>query len=116
MGPLNITEVELRAAIETVKKEELPATPEAKEGYFMQQVNMGETLCAQGILSPRCDSWILLTSCIGPAFSLTAAMCFFRALRVYPSPVELLMIYQQTVPEPVFKVRLTGMLHIGRFG
>ena len=49
MGPLNITEVELRAAIETVKKEELPATPEAKEGYFMQQVNMGETLCAQGI-------------------------------------------------------------------
>ncbi|KZV77179.1 hypothetical protein PENSPDRAFT_645453 [Peniophora sp. CONT] len=87
LGPLNITEVELRAAIETVKKEELPASPEAKEQYFMQQVNMGETLCAQG-----------------PAFSLTAAMCFFRALRVYPSPVELLMIYQQTVPEPVFKL------------
>lgn len=47
-GPLNISEVELRAAIETVKKEELPASPEAKEQYFMQQVNMGETLCAQG--------------------------------------------------------------------
>lgn len=39
-------------------------------------------------------------------------MCFFRALRVYPSPVELLMIYQQTVPEPIFKVRFHGILNL----
>ena len=31
-------------------------------------------------------------------------MAFFRALRVYPSPVELIVIYQKTIPEPVFKV------------
>ena len=36
---------------------------------------------------------------------MTAALCFFRALRVYPSPVELIAIYQKTVPEAVFKVR-----------
>lgn len=37
-------------------------------------------------------------------FQLPAALSFYRALRVYPSPVELIMIYQKTVPEPVFKV------------
>ncbi|KAI0053595.1 hypothetical protein FA95DRAFT_1552084, partial [Auriscalpium vulgare] len=31
-------------------------------------------------------------------------MCFYRALRVYPTPVELIIIYQTTVPEPVFKI------------
>ncbi len=37
-------------------------------------------------------------------FALPAALHFYRALRVYPSPVELIMIYEKTVPEPVFKV------------
>ncbi|KAF9062225.1 hypothetical protein BDP27DRAFT_1336916 [Rhodocollybia butyracea] len=37
-------------------------------------------------------------------FILPAALAFYRALRVYPSPVELMMIYQKTVPEPIFKI------------
>jgi len=41
---------------------------------------------------------------IGPDFHLAAAMSFYRALRVYPAPVELIVIYQKTVPEPIFKV------------
>jgi import receptor subunit TOM20 len=40
----------------------------------------------------------------GPEFAIEAALAFFRALRVYPSPVELIMIFQNTVPEPIFKV------------
>ena len=44
----------------------------------------------------------------GPAFHLPAAMAFFRALRVYPSPVEFIMMLQSTLPEPVFKVRLSA--------
>ena len=35
-------------------------------------------------------------------------MAFFRALRVYPSPVEFIMMLQSTLPEPVFKVRLSA--------
>ena len=31
-------------------------------------------------------------------------MAFYRALRIYPNPVDLLGIYQKTIPEPVFKV------------
>lgn len=47
----------------------------------------------------------LVTHCaLGPEFHLQAALCFYRALRVYPSPVELIVIYQKTVPEDVFKV------------
>lgn len=36
-------------------------------------------------------------------------MAFFRAFRVYPSPVEFMMMLQQTLPEPVFKVRVRGV-------
>ncbi|KAF9226766.1 MAS20-domain-containing protein [Gyrodon lividus] len=85
---------ELRTALEKVRQEEVPAGPEEKEQYFMTQVGMGEQLCAQG-----------------PAFHLSAAMCFYRALRVYPSPVELIVIYEKTVPGPVFQLvmQLTNM-------
>ncbi|KAJ3573698.1 hypothetical protein NP233_g2272 [Leucocoprinus birnbaumii] len=82
-----ITPEVLRAALEQIKSEEPPTTTEEKESYFMTQVGMGEQLAAQG-----------------PAFYLPAAIAFFKALRVYPSPVELIVIYQKTVPEALFKI------------
>ncbi|KAF8592444.1 MAS20-domain-containing protein [Ramaria rubella] len=78
---------ELREALQRVKDEKVPENPEEKEQYFMQSVGVGEQLCAQG-----------------EAFYFPAALSFYRALRVYPSPVELIIIYQKTVPEPVFKI------------
>jgi import receptor subunit TOM20 len=80
----------------------------------MEQVAMGEGLAATG-----------------PVNEVSAALCFYRALRVYPSPVELIMseycltyvvgvvfqlvlatiywlmtrlptVYQKTVPAPIF--------------
>ncbi|KAJ3488798.1 hypothetical protein NLI96_g2585 [Meripilus lineatus] len=91
---LEVSQDDLRAAMVKLKDEPLPQTPEEKEHYFMSQVNLGEQLCGQG-----------------PAFHLAAALSFYRALRVYPSPVELIVIYQKTVPEPVFKLvmELTNM-------
>ncbi|KAJ3863464.1 hypothetical protein EV359DRAFT_73593 [Lentinula novae-zelandiae] len=80
---------ELREALEQVKAEQVPISPEQKEAYFMTQVASGEQLSLQG-----------------PMFSLPAALAFYRALRVYPSPVELMVIYQKTVPEPIFKAEL----------
>ncbi|EGN92041.1 hypothetical protein SERLA73DRAFT_117876 [Serpula lacrymans var. lacrymans S7.3] len=82
---------DLRGALEKVRAEEMPTNPEEREKYFMAQVSIGEQLCAQG-----------------PVYNLPAAMCFYRAFRVYPSPVELIVIYQKTVPEPVFKVFSRG--------
>lgn len=98
---------ELRAALAKIRAEELPASTEAKEQYFMAQASLGEQLCTQG---PRLFRfYVLLCSCWsppGPAFAVPAALAFFRALRVYPSPVELLMLYQQSLPAEVFAVSL----------
>lgn len=39
---------ELKAAMEKVKLEELPGSPDEREQYFMAQVSMGEQITAQG--------------------------------------------------------------------
>ena len=54
------------------------------EQTFSQNVQIGELLAAQG-----------------PEHHLQAAAAFFKALKAYPSPMELLMIYQQAVPAEV---------------
>ncbi|KAL6305892.1 MAS20-domain-containing protein [Sparassis latifolia] len=84
---VKVSPEDLKAALAKVRDEEVPTSPEDKEQYFMTQVGLGEQLCAQG-----------------PNFYLPAALSFYRALRVYPSPVELIVIYQKTVPEPIFNV------------
>lgn len=48
----------------------------------MQSVQIGETLVAQG-----------------SEHYLNAAAAFYRGLKVYPKPAELLLIYKQAVPE-----------------
>lgn len=58
-------------------------------------------VCSSSVFGVSCRNRIFQ----GPAFHLPAAMCFYRALRVYPSPVELIVIYEKTVPPPVFQVR-----------
>lgn len=50
---------------------------------FMQSVQEGELLIQQG-----------------PDQYIAAAAAFFKGLKVYPKPLELLMIYQKAVPEP----------------
>ncbi|KAI0327750.1 MAS20-domain-containing protein [Cubamyces sp. BRFM 1775] len=82
-----VNPAELKATILKIQAEELPATPDEKESYFITQVQVGEQLAQQG-----------------PAFFLPAAAAFFRALRVYPSPVEYIMMLQQTLPAPIFKI------------
>ena len=60
----------------------LPAGVQEKEA---EQVATGEALFAQGA-----------------AYHVPAAIAFFKALKVYPAPVELVMIYQKAVPKEVF--------------
>ncbi|KAJ2930564.1 hypothetical protein H1R20_g6531, partial [Candolleomyces eurysporus] len=84
---------ELRQALQAIKNE--PMVPiEEREQYFMSQIALGEQMAAQG-----------------PTFYLPAAIAFFRALRIYPAPAELIGIYQSTVSPPVFKlvIEMTNM-------
>ncbi|TFK43835.1 hypothetical protein BDQ12DRAFT_595860 [Crucibulum laeve] len=87
LRPGNTTPEGLRAALNEIMSEDPPETADEREKYFMAQIGQGEVLGLQG-----------------PESHLQAAMSFFRALRVYPSPVELMMIYEKTVPPPVFKI------------
>ena len=35
---------------------------------------------------------------------IEAALCFYKALKVYPQPRELISIYDKTVPKPVIDI------------
>lgn len=52
---------------------------------------------------------------------IEAALCFYKALKVYPQPSDLISIYDKTVPKPVIDI-LAEMIasdpsiKVGRFG
>ena len=67
--------------VEEANDEGFPKDPEETEGYFMQEVARGEGMCTDG------------------SDPVDAALCFYRALKVYPQPRELISIYDKTVPK-----------------
>ncbi|KAL1889923.1 mitochondrial import receptor subunit tom20 [Ceratocystis pirilliformis] len=60
-----------------------PTDVAQKEAYFMEHVGTGEQLSAD------------------PSQALDAALAFYKALKVYPTPRDLIRIYDQTVPKHV---------------
>ncbi|TPX67760.1 hypothetical protein SpCBS45565_g03542 [Spizellomyces sp. 'palustris'] len=64
--------------------EPIPTSPQERGEYFMKHLQMGEALLARG-----------------PQAYDVAAKCFFKALQAYAEPMNLLMVLQQSVPEPV---------------
>jgi len=76
----------IRAAVALANEEGFPKDPEEVEAYFMQEVAQGEGLVQKG------------------ADNIEAALCFYRALKVYPNPRELINIYDKTVPKPVLDI------------
>ncbi|RKO95988.1 hypothetical protein CAUPRSCDRAFT_720, partial [Caulochytrium protostelioides] len=61
-----------------------PTAPADRERYFMELLSTGERLLG-----------------MGPSRFDAAAVCYFRALKIYPDPMKLLEVLQQTMPEPV---------------
>ncbi|KAA8896027.1 mitochondrial outer membrane translocase complex, subunit Tom20 domain-containing protein [Sphaerosporella brunnea] len=86
----------LREAVRLAQAEGFPTDVEEKEAYFMTEVARGEALCAEG-----------------PDSAIEAALCFYRALKVYPQPSDLISIYDKTVPKPVLDL-LAEMLAVDR--
>lgn len=84
----------LRSAVREMRNERpFQGSAEEKEGYFLEQVAMGEALAARG------EQWNILPTTrrsdgsdyeryvvAGPAFFVPAAISFFKALQVYPQP------------------------------
>lgn len=78
-------------AIRTALAADLEANPiptnlQQKEEFFMQQVALGEQLATL------------------PNKEIEAALCFYKALAVYPNPTDILGIYQRSVPEHVYEI------------
>ena len=98
----------INAAVEEARDEGFPTNVEEKEAYFMSEVGRGETLCQSGMLDlhSRRDA---AQSADEPVFvaeanQIEAALCFYKALKVYPQPGDLINIYDKTVPKPVLDI------------
>ncbi|KAL8823831.1 MAG: hypothetical protein Q9170_008310 [Blastenia crenularia] len=93
----------IRQAVTEAQEEGFPTSVEEKESFFMNMVGQGEALCQNESLQ------------------IEAALSFFKALKVYPQPGDLITIYDKTVPKPVLDilaemVAFDGSMPIGNFG
>ncbi|KAI9792240.1 MAG: hypothetical protein M1833_001239 [Piccolia ochrophora] len=77
---------QIKSAVAQAKDEGFPTDSDEKEAYFMNEVARGEVLSQDG------------------SESIDAALCFYRALKVYPSPRDLIGIYDKTVPKPILDI------------
>ncbi|KAL1997283.1 hypothetical protein VTN49DRAFT_7315 [Thermomyces lanuginosus] len=76
----------IKKAVAEAKAEGFPTDLEEKEAYFMGQVSRGESLAADG------------------SRNIEAALAFYKALKVYPQPKDLINIYDKTVPKEILEI------------
>ena len=84
----------IKRVVDEANEGGFPKDAEETEQYFMQEVARGETMCTDG------------------SDPVEAALCFYKALKVYPQPRELIGIYDKTVP----KVRSSLLCWTDGFG
>ncbi|GAP82560.1 putative mitochondrial import receptor subunit tom-20 [Rosellinia necatrix] len=77
---------EIQAAVDAALEEGFPTGVNEKEQYFMEYVQQGEILAND--VSRTTD----------------AALAFYKALKVYPTPRDLISIYDKTVDKRVLDV------------
>jgi len=92
----------IRKALARAKDEGFPTDLEEKEAFFMGQVAQGESLSSES------------------SSNVEAALAFYKALKVYPQPKDLISIYDKTVPKDVLEilaemVALDSGLKLGSF-
>ncbi|KAL9005900.1 MAG: hypothetical protein Q9188_001362 [Gyalolechia gomerana] len=110
----------VRDAVTEAQEEGFPTTVEEKETFFMNMVGQGEALCQSGESGcPSHEHNVLMQT--SESTHIEAALCFYKALKVYPQPGDLISIYDKTVPKPVLDmlaemVAFDGKMPIGNFG
>lgn len=89
---------EVRELVDESNEDGYPQGAAEKEDYFMRHVGEGEQMVQDGMLFV-----VVGVSTEAKRSSdtreLEAALCFFKALKVYPQPKELMNIYDKTVPK-----------------
>lgn len=71
----------VKVAIDEAKSQDFPTGSDEREAYFLEQVQAGELLGAD------------------PTKLFDAALAFYKALKVYPTPGDLIQVYDRTVPK-----------------
>lgn len=100
----------IKAKVNEAKEEGFPVGVEEREAYFNDQVMLGEMLSSDGAYLPppqrepfsSTATSMLMTQTASKA--VDSALAFYKGLKVYPAPGDLIKIYDSTVP----KVRLSA--------
>ncbi|KAI8613072.1 hypothetical protein BC830DRAFT_1082940 [Chytriomyces sp. MP71] len=104
----------------------VPETETEKQAYLTKNLHLGEQFINQGGSSEgfgdkgkkgpdhttgnvALHTQLIYGCKIGPGYYKLAATCLFRALKVYPDPIKLLMAFQETVPPPVLDLVMQMM-------
>ncbi|KNG84433.1 import receptor subunit tom-20 [Aspergillus nomiae NRRL 13137] len=91
----------IKKSVQQAQDEGFPTDLEEKEAYFMGQVARGESLCAEDEIPFESSGGSHIT--LG-SDKVEAALCFYKALKVYPQPKDLISIYDKTVPKEVLEI------------
>ncbi|RYO75659.1 hypothetical protein DL766_003818 [Monosporascus sp. MC13-8B] len=93
---------QIHAAVDSALEEGFPTGVNEKEQFFMDHVQQGEGLAQDREFS----SHVPASRSSGGATSRTvdAALMFYKALKVYPIPKDLVEIYDKTVDKRVIDV------------
>lgn len=76
----------IRDRVEEAQDEGFPTGVEEREAFFNEQVMAGEMLSQD------------------PSQALESALAFYKGLKVYPAPGDLIRIYDSTVPKPILDI------------
>lgn len=91
----------IKARVDEAKDEGFPTGVEEREAYFNEQVMSGEMLSSDRMDSPPFHSpdgaAMLMPSTATK--SIESALAFYKGLKVYPAPGDLIKIYDSTVPK-----------------
>ncbi|KAK2606107.1 mitochondrial import receptor subunit tom20 [Conoideocrella luteorostrata] len=76
----------IKTKVDEAKEEGFPTGVEEREAYFNEQVMSGEMLSSD------------------PSKAIESALAFYKGLKVYPAPGDLIKIYDSTVPKPILDI------------
>ncbi|TQS39102.1 hypothetical protein Golomagni_00378 [Golovinomyces magnicellulatus] len=76
----------IQAAVEMANREGYPTDAREMEAYFLEEVARGEGLGSTG------------------TENFASALSFYKAMKVYPSPPELIQIYDKSLPKAVLDI------------
>ncbi|KAM3506951.1 hypothetical protein MY10362_002071 [Beauveria mimosiformis] len=76
----------VKARVDEAKEEGFPQGVEEREAYFSEQIMAAEVMSSD------------------PSKAIDSALAFYRGLKVYPSPGDLIKIYDSTVPKPILDI------------